>query len=97
MTADQSNPGVLALYPLRFAGATPDVIVAPSPPPQVPVVGLPQASFKEVVKRDGSREGAIQAVVDPPQGGGIREHCVVYAGAWRFAAAIDRAPACCLG
>lgn len=68
MTVDQSNPGVLVLYPLRFAGATLDVIVDPSPPPEVPVVGLPQASFKEVVKR-GSREGAIQAVVDSPQGG----------------------------
>jgi len=69
MTADQAIPGVLVLYPLIFAGATPGVIADTPPPAGVPLVGLPQASFKVVVKRDGNREGAVQAVVDPPQGG----------------------------
>lgn len=69
MTADQSITGVLANYPLKFAGATPGVIVNPPAPVDVPVEGLPQASFKEVLKKDGSREGAVQAVVDPPLGG----------------------------
>jgi len=69
MTADQAIPGVLVLYPLIFAGATSGVIADTPPPAGVPLVGLPQASFKVVVKRDGNREGAVQAVVDPPQGG----------------------------
>jgi hypothetical protein len=69
MTSNQPDTGVLINYPLKFAGATPDVIVSPAPPAGVPVEGLPQASFKEVVKRDGSREGAVQAVIDPPTGG----------------------------
>src|SRR5689334_16990717 len=66
MTVNQTNLGVLALSPVKFAGAIPGVIVDPPPPVDVPVEGLPQASFREVVKRDGSREGAVQAVVDPP-------------------------------
>lgn len=70
MTANQTNPGVLVNAPVKFAGATPGVIVMPAPPAGVPVEGLPQSSFKVVVKRDGSREGAVQAVVDPPLGGG---------------------------
>jgi YVTN family beta-propeller protein len=69
MTSDQPDVGVLINYPLKFAGATPDVIVSPAPPAGVPVEGLPQASFKEVLKRSGNREGAVQAVVDPPIGG----------------------------
>ncbi|MFJ7285402.1 hypothetical protein [Pseudomonas sp. NPDC099000] len=69
MTANESNPGVLVNAPVKFAGATPDVKVTPQPPAGVPVEGLPQASFREVIKRDGSREGAVQAVVDPPLGG----------------------------
>jgi hypothetical protein len=66
MTANQTNPGVLALFPVKFAGATPGVIVDPAPPLGVPVEGLAQAIFTQVVKSDGSREGAVQAVVDPP-------------------------------
>ncbi|QAY87590.1 hypothetical protein [Pseudomonas arsenicoxydans] len=66
MTANQTNPGVLALFPVKFAGATPGVIVDPAPPAGVPVEGLARAIFTQVVKRDGSREGAVQAVVDPP-------------------------------
>jgi YVTN family beta-propeller protein len=69
MTIDQPDASVLINYPVKFAGATPDVIVSPPPPANVPVEGLPQGSFKEVVKRDGSREGAVQAVIDPPTGG----------------------------
>ncbi|MDR9863047.1 YncE family protein [Pseudomonas baetica] len=69
MTTDQLNGGVLANYPIKFAGATPSVIVDPAPGEGVPVEGLPQSSFKEVIKRDGSREGAVLAVVDPPLGG----------------------------
>ncbi|MFJ2540213.1 hypothetical protein [Pseudomonas sp. NPDC087614] len=69
MTIDQPDAGVLINYPVKFAGATSDVIVSPPPPANVPVEGLPQASFKEVVKRDGNREGAVQAIVDPPKGG----------------------------
>jgi len=66
MTANETNPGVLALFPVKFAGATPGVIVDPAPPAGVPVEGLAQAIFTQVVKSDGSREGAVQAVVDPP-------------------------------
>jgi hypothetical protein len=69
MTANESTPGVLVNAPVKFAGATPGVIVTPAPPAGVPVEGLPQASFREVLRRDGSREGAVQAVVDPPLGG----------------------------
>jgi YVTN family beta-propeller protein len=66
MTANETNPGVLALFPVKFAAATPDVTVNPPPPAGVPVEGLPLTIFTQVVKRDGSREGAVQAVVDPP-------------------------------
>lgn len=69
MTADQSITGVLANYPLKFSGATLGVIVNPPAPVEVPVEGLPQTNFKEVRKKDGSREGAVRAVVDPPSGG----------------------------
>ncbi|MFJ2541002.1 YncE family protein [Pseudomonas sp. NPDC087614] len=69
MSVDQPGAGVLANFPLKFAGATPGVIFNPAPPAGVPLEGLPQSSFKEVVKRDGVREGAVQAVVDPPLGG----------------------------
>lgn len=69
MTSDQPETGLLINFPLKFAGATPDVIVNPAPPAGVPVEGLPQASFKEVVKRDRNRENAVQAIVDPPTGG----------------------------
>jgi hypothetical protein len=69
MTANESTPGVLVNAPVKFAGATPGVIVTPAPPAGVPVEGLPQASFREVLRRDGSREGAVQAVVDPLLGG----------------------------
>jgi len=66
MTGQQSTPGVLVLYPVKFAGATPNMIVNPPPPSGVPVEGLPHSSFSVVTKRDGSREGAVQAIVDPP-------------------------------
>jgi len=69
MTANESTPGVLVNAPVKFAGATSGVIVTPAPPAGVPVEGLPQASFREVLRRDSSREGAVQAVVDPPLGG----------------------------
>jgi len=70
MTVNQTNLGVMALSPVKFAGATPGVIVDPPPPVDVPVEGLPRASFREVVKKDVSQEGAVQAVVDPPLLGG---------------------------
>lgn len=66
MTGQQSTPGALVLYPVKFAGATPNMIVNPPPPSGVPVEGLPHSSFIVVTKRDGSREGAVQAIVDPP-------------------------------
>lgn len=66
MTGQQSTPGVLVLYPVKFAGATPNMIVNPPPPFGVPAEGLPHSSFIVVTKRDGSREGAVQAIVDPP-------------------------------
>ncbi|WP_064117491.1 hypothetical protein [Pseudomonas fluorescens] len=69
MTSDQPETGLLINFPLKFAGATPDVIVNPAPPAGVPVEGLPQASFREVVGLDGNRDGAARAVVDPPTGG----------------------------
>ncbi|MEI4520485.1 MULTISPECIES: hypothetical protein [Pseudomonas] len=82
MKDDQSNGGVLANYPIKFAGATPDVIVSPAPPAGVPVEGLPQASFREVVSRDGSREGAVQAVVEPPLGGSYLNIALYMKGSW---------------
>ncbi|RON23087.1 hypothetical protein BK660_07475 [Pseudomonas brassicacearum] len=82
MTANESTPGVLANAPVKFAGATPGVIVKPVPPAGVPVEGLPQSSFREVVRRDGSREGAVQAVVDPPLGGNYLNMALYVQGPW---------------
>lgn len=69
MSIDKPTIGLLANYPVKFAGATPNVIVSPAPPAGVPVEGLPLSSFKEVVRRDGLREGAVEAVIDPPMAG----------------------------
>ncbi|MGF6513628.1 hypothetical protein ABH912_001094 [Pseudomonas sp. BT76 TE3572] len=66
MATDQTNPGVLVLYPLRFTSANYPVISDPLPPANVPVGGLAHSTFTQDPSR---REGATQVKIDPPSGG----------------------------
>ncbi|MHC8370642.1 hypothetical protein ACYZT2_07485 [Pseudomonas sp. MDT1-85] len=65
MAHNLSDPGVLVLWPLKFAGGISPVISDPVPPPGVPVEGLPHSAFTVVVQKDGSREGTTPARIDP--------------------------------
>ncbi|MGH8334174.1 MAG: hypothetical protein ACRER3_13300, partial [Pseudomonas fluorescens] len=66
MATDQTNPGVLVLYPLSFTRANYPVISDPLPPAKVPVGGLAHSTFTQDPSR---REGATQVKIDPPIGG----------------------------
>lgn len=66
MTNDKVNNAVLALYPGQIDGATTNVISDPTPPPDVPVQGVPLNLFLPVLNLNGVLAGAVKLRIDPP-------------------------------
>jgi hypothetical protein len=66
MTTDKVNNAVLALYPGQIDGATTNVISDPTPPPDVPVQGVPLNLFLPVLNLNGVLAGAVKLRIDPP-------------------------------
>lgn len=66
MANDQVNNAVLVLYPGQIDGATSNVISDPTPPPEVPVQGVPLNLFRPVLNRNGVLAGAVKLRIDPP-------------------------------
>ncbi|WP_178083639.1 hypothetical protein [Pseudomonas sp. Sample_9] len=61
----QPDNAVMTLHPVKIHLATEGVIIDPSAPDEVPVLGLPLGIFKEVT-RNGVLAAGVQVLIDPP-------------------------------
>ncbi|MGF6286656.1 hypothetical protein [Pseudomonas silensiensis] len=66
MTANQSAPGILVIYPPQIPGATTPVISDPPSAPGTALIGLPQSIFTQTATRDGPLAAAVKVRIDPP-------------------------------
>jgi len=66
MTANQSAPGILVIYPPQIPGATTPVISDPPSAPGTALIGLPQSFFTQTATRDGPLAAAVKVRIDPP-------------------------------
>jgi YVTN family beta-propeller protein len=66
MTAIQSTPGILVIYPPQIPGATTPVISDPPSAPGTALIGLPQSIFTQTATRDGTLAAAVKVRIDPP-------------------------------
>lgn len=66
MTANQSAPGILVIYPPQIPGATTPVISDPPSDPGTALIGLPQSIFTQTATRDGALAAAVKVRIDPP-------------------------------
>jgi YVTN family beta-propeller protein len=66
MTANQSAPGILVIYPPQIPGATTPVISDPPSAPGTALIGLPQSIFTQAATRDGTLAAAVKVRIDPP-------------------------------
>jgi hypothetical protein len=66
MTAIQSTPGILVIYPPQIPGATTPVISDPPSAPGTALIGLPLSIFTQTATRDGTLAAAVKVRIDPP-------------------------------
>ncbi|WP_176471626.1 hypothetical protein [Pseudomonas sp. Irchel s3h14] len=66
MTAIQSTPGILVIYPPQIPGSTTPVISDPPSAPGTALIGLPLSIFTQTATRDGTLAAAVKVRIDPP-------------------------------